>query len=112
VGIALALGQTWRLSRAQWKATVIFGLMQNAAYLGLNFLAMQRVEASVAAIIASSMPLMVALAGWLVFRDRLRPLAVAGLVAGFGGVLLIMGARLTGGVDPQASRSASWGPWR
>ena len=100
VGIALALGQGWRLSRAQWKATVIFGLMQNAAYLGLNFLAMQRVEASVAAIIASSMPLMVAAAGWLVFRDRLRPLAVAGLVAGFGGVLLIMGARLTGGVDP------------
>jgi drug/metabolite transporter (DMT)-like permease len=100
VGIALALGQSWRLSRAQWKATVIFGLMQNAAYLGLNFLAMQRVEASVAAIIASSMPLMVAAAGWAVFRDRLRPLAVAGLVAGFGGVLLIMGARLTGGVDP------------
>lgn len=100
VGLALALGQSWRLSRAQWKATVIFGLMQNAAYLGLNFLAMQRVEASVAAIIASSMPLMVAAAGWLVYRDRLRPLAVAGLVAGFGGVLLIMGARLTGGVDP------------
>jgi drug/metabolite transporter (DMT)-like permease len=100
IGLALALGQTWRLSRAQWKATVIFGLMQNAAYLGLNFIAMQRVEASVAAIIASSMPLMVAFAGWVVFRDRLRPMAVGGLVAGFGGVLLIMGARLQGGVDP------------
>jgi drug/metabolite transporter (DMT)-like permease len=100
IGLALALGQSWRLSRAQWKATAIFGLMQNAAYLGLNFIAMQRVEASVAAIIASSMPLMVALAGWVVFRDRLRPLAIGGLVAGFGGVMLIMGARLQGGIDP------------
>ena len=100
VGIALALGQTWLLSRAQWRATMIFGLMQNAVYLGLNFIAMQRVEASVAAIIASSMPLMVALAGWLFFKDRLRPMAIAGLVAGFGGVLLIMSARLQGGVDP------------
>lgn len=100
IGIALMLGQSWRLSRAQWRATLIFGLMQNAAYLGLNFIAMQKVEASVAAIIASSMPLMVALAGWLIFKDRLKPLAVAGLVAGFGGVVLIMGARLQGGVDP------------
>lgn len=100
IGLALALGQSWRLSRAQWRATFLFGLMQNAAYLGLNFIAMQRVEASVAAIIASSMPLMVAAAGWIFFRDRLRPLAVLGLLAGFGGVLLIMGARLQGGVDP------------
>ena len=100
VGLALMLGQTWRLSRGQWRSTIIFGLMQNAAYLGLNFMAMQRVGASVAAIIASTMPLMVALAGWAVFRDRLRPLAVLGLIAGFGGVLLIMGARLQGGVDP------------
>lgn len=100
VGIARALGQSWRLSPAQWRSTALFGLMQNAAYLGLNFMAMQRVGASVAAIIASMMPLLVALAGWLVFRDRLRPLAVAGLVAGFGGVMLITGARLQGGVDP------------
>lgn len=100
VGVALMLGQTWRLSPAQWRATMIFGVMQNAVYLGLNFVAMQRVEASVAAIIASSMPLMVALAGWLFFKDRLKPLAIAGLIAGFGGVVLIMGARLQGGVDP------------
>lgn len=100
VGLALLLGQNWRLTRPQWRATVTFGLMQNAAYLGLYFLAMQRIGASVAAIIASSMPLMVAAAGWAVFRDRLRPLAVAGLVMGFGGVVLIMGARLQGGIDP------------
>jgi drug/metabolite transporter (DMT)-like permease len=100
VGIALALGQSWRLTRAQWRATAIFGVMQNAAYLGLNFVAMQRVEASLAAIIASSMPLMVGLAGWLFLRDRLPRQAVLGLVLGFAGVALIMGARIDGGGDP------------
>lgn len=99
IAIARALGQSWNLTRGQWKATIIFGITQNALYLGLNFVAMQTVEASLAAIIASTMPLLVALFGWLILRERLRPMAVAGLVAGFAGVAVIMGARITGGVD-------------
>ncbi|MCV6586137.1 MAG: DMT family transporter [Marinibacterium sp.] len=99
VALARALGQSWRLTPAQWRATVIFGICQNALYLGLNFVAMQWVEASLAAIIASAMPLLVALFSWLIYGDRLRPLAMAGLFAGMGGVALIMGARLTAGVD-------------
>lgn len=100
VGIALALGQNFRLNRAQWRATVVFGISQNALYLGLNFVAMQWVQASLAAIIASAMPLLVALLGWLLMGQRLRPLGVVGLLAGMLGVALIMGARLSGGVDP------------
>jgi len=100
VSIALALGQSWRLTRGQWRATVIFGICQNALYLGLNFVAMQTVQASLAAIIGSTMPLLVAAAGWIVFRDRIRPLGLLGLVAGMGGVALIMGTRLQGQTDP------------
>lgn len=99
VAIARALGQTWHLTPAQWRATITFGILQNAVYLGLNFVAMQTVQASLAAIIASTMPLLVALAGWMVLGERLRPLGIAGLVAGIIGVALIMGARLQGGVD-------------
>ena len=99
IAIALALGQTMRLTRAQWGATVIFGVCQNALYLGFNFVAMQTVEASLAAIIASALPLLVALALWLIFKERLSAVGIAGLVAGFGGVALIMGSRLSGGVD-------------
>lgn len=97
--IARGLGQSWMLTRDQWKATLVFGICQNALYLGLNFIAMQTVEASLASIIASTMPLLVALAGWLIFRDRLPPLGVIGLCAGIIGVGLIMGARLQGGTD-------------
>ncbi|MBY6066267.1 DMT family transporter [Leisingera aquaemixtae] len=99
VAIARALGQTWRLTPGQWRATVIFGICQNALYLGLNFVAMQWIEASLAAIIASTMPLLVALAGWMLFGERLRPLGYAGLAAGILGVALIMGTRLSAGVD-------------
>ena len=99
VGIARAMGQSWHLTRAQWRATIVFGILQNAVYLGLNFVAMQSIEASVAAIIASTMPLLVALAGWLFLGERLKPLGIAGLIAGLVGVGLIMGARITGGVD-------------
>ncbi|MEO0994133.1 MAG: DMT family transporter [Pseudomonadota bacterium] len=99
--VARALGQSWTLTRAQWRATVIFGICQNALYLGLFFVAMQTVEASLAAIIAATMPLMVALANWLIFGERIRALGIAGLLAGFVGVGIIMGARLGGvGADP------------
>lgn len=101
IGIMIAkwLGQSFDLNRNQWRATFIFGIFQNALYLGLNFVAMQTIEASLASIIASSMPLMVAFAGWIVFRDKLAPLALIGLIAGFVGVSLIMGLRLSGGAD-------------
>jgi drug/metabolite transporter (DMT)-like permease len=99
VGIAAWLGQSMRLSRRQWVGVLVFGLCQNAFYLGLNFVAMQTIEASLAAIIASTMPLLVALAGWLIMGQRIRPLGIMGLIAGVVGVTLIMGARLQGGVD-------------
>jgi len=99
VGIAKALGQSWSLSRAQWRATIAFGILQNAIYLGLFFVAMQTIEASLAAIIASTMPLMVALAAWAFMGERLSPLGIIGLITGIGGVVLIMGARLTDDLD-------------
>jgi len=100
IAIARALGQTWSLTRDQWKATFVFGICQNALYLGLNFVAMQWIEASLASIIASSMPLMVAFAGWTIFQDKLPALGIGGMTLGFAGVILIMGSRLGGGVDP------------
>jgi drug/metabolite transporter (DMT)-like permease len=83
LAIARIAGQSMRLNAQQWKLTIVFGICQNALYLGLNFVAMQWVEASLAAIIAASLPLWVGLSG-----------------AGIAGVMLIMGTRLSAGVDP------------
>lgn len=97
--IARALGQSWRLTPRQWRATILFGICQNALYLGLNFVAMQTVEASLAAIIASTMPLLVALSSWAIFGERIGWLGGTGLIAGVAGVVIIMGSRFQGGAD-------------
>jgi drug/metabolite transporter (DMT)-like permease len=97
--IARMLGQTWQLTPPQWRATIILGICQNALYLGLYFVAMQTIQASLASIIASTMPLVVALGAWLLMGERIGLLGIVGLVAGVIGVVIIMGARLREGVD-------------
>lgn len=98
--IALAMGETWRaLTRAQWRAVFVLGLCQNALYLGLNWTAMQWIEAGLASIIAATMPLMVAFLGWSLMAERLRMMGVLGLGLGVIGTAVIMGARLGGGSD-------------
>lgn len=99
VAIARLRGQSWHLSRPVARSVLIFGLCQNALYLGLNFVALQWVEGSLASVIASSMPLLVAAIGFAL-GERLPKLGIAGLLAGFAGVALIMGSRITGGADP------------
>jgi drug/metabolite transporter (DMT)-like permease len=100
LAIGRALGQRIRLSRAEWRAVVIFGVCQNALYLGLNFEAMRTVEASVAVVIASMLPLIVAGLGRVFLGERLPAQALIGLAAGFLGVLVVMAARLGQGADP------------
>lgn len=100
IALAVALGARLDLTRAQWRSVAAFGVLQNACYLGLNFIALQWVEASLAVIIAAAMPLMVAALSWAVRGERLPLLGLLGLAAGFAGVALIMGTRLSGGADP------------
>ncbi len=97
VVIALALGQRLPAERRQWAAILVLGLCQNSLYLGLNFKAMTVIPAGLAAIIASSVPLIVALFSRFVLRERLSWLGVAGLVIGFAGVLMIMTNRISAG---------------
>jgi len=99
LAIALLAGESLRFTRRQWLVVTLFGLCQNALYLGLNFLAMTRVEAGLAAIIASSLPLLVAASSVGILSERLRPFGWAGLALGAAGVLMIMLDRLSQGGD-------------
>ena len=98
LGIALArmMGQKIELERKEWLGVVIIGICQNALYLGLNFIGMQWIEAGLAAIIASTLPLIVAIFCWLFLGEKTKMMGLLGLVAGFGGVILIMSQRQTG----------------
>ena len=98
LGIALArmMGQKIEFERNEWSGVVIIGICQNALYLGLNFIAMQWIEAGLAAIIASMLPLLVAVFCWVFLGEKTRMMGLLGLVAGFGGVVLIMIQRQSG----------------
>lgn len=97
VTIAFMLGQRLPMQKRQWVAILVLGLCQNSLYLGLNFKAMTLVPAGLAAILASSVPLIVALCCRLFLRERLGWMGYAGLASGFAGVLIIMESRIAGG---------------
>ncbi len=99
IGIARAMGQNARLTRRQWYAVILFGILQNGVYLGSTFIALQTIDAGLGAIIASLLPLTVAAASWVIFREKLPPLGIGGLLLGTVGMLVIMTARLSGGAD-------------
>ena len=99
VSIAYFLGQRAKFTHKQWLAIILFGLCQNAIYLGFFFMAMAKIEASVASIIASSMPLLVAFVLVTVFKEKLSILGYSGLIIGFLGVVLIMSSRLSNGIN-------------
>jgi len=99
VAIAYLLGQRPKFTQQQWRGIIIFGVCQNAIYLGLFFTAMTRIEASMASILASTMPLLVALALVTIYRERIPAWGLLGLIVGFCGVILIMQSRITSGLD-------------
>ena len=98
LGIALArmLGQKIQLNKGEWTVVVIIGISQNALYLAFNFIAMRWIEAGLAAIIASLLPLVVAGVCWFFLGEKTGFIGMLGLTVGFGGVLVIMLDKLSG----------------
>ena len=50
-----------RLNYNDWKFILSFGICQNTLYLGLNFLALDQIDAYLAVIVASLLPIFVAI---------------------------------------------------
>jgi drug/metabolite transporter (DMT)-like permease len=67
----------------------LLGFTWMAFPLSLFPLAQQWIDSSVAGMLNSGMPLMTVLIAWLVFKTPTGPKRLAGVVVGFGGILLI-----------------------
>ncbi len=78
VTVAYMMGQRITLTRKIIRSITVFGLCQNAIYLGLFFIAMQTLEAGFASILASMMPLLVAAIQRLVFKQQLPMIGLLG----------------------------------
>jgi drug/metabolite transporter (DMT)-like permease len=92
--ITLSLGRPLPDRAVRWLVYALLGVLANAAYLGLTYLALGRgLAAGIGSIVASTNPLLLALlAPWLL-GEPLTLRKGLGLLLGFGGVLGVMLAR-------------------
>jgi drug/metabolite transporter (DMT)-like permease len=94
VALGRARGQVFPGTLAAWPPLVVLGLLNNAIYLGLTALALRHLSVGTGAVLASTNPLLTALVGAWLLRERLTARRVAGLLTSFGGVFWIMRHRM------------------
>jgi drug/metabolite transporter (DMT)-like permease len=75
---------------AQWAASAVVGVLLLAVGNGAVTWAEQRIPSGVAALLIATVPLWMSILGRVVLRERLAWTAVAGLAAGFGGLVLLV----------------------
>jgi len=90
ITIAFWFGQKMDFSRREWYTILSIGLCQNTVCTALNFTAMQWVAASFAAIIASMLPIIIAMFSWIFQDEDIGVIGKLGLFTGIAGVLLIV----------------------
>ena len=94
--VARGRGLPWPRQRSEWTTLVWFGLLNSGLYLGLSYEAIRHLSAGMATIIAATNPLLLTLLAPRLLGERLSLPRLIGLALGFGGVLFVVGARLSG----------------
>jgi drug/metabolite transporter (DMT)-like permease len=79
--------------RRQWGGLVLLGLTANAGYLGLTYLALRHLSSGMGAILASTNPLLLALAAPRLLGEPLTRRKLLGMILGVTGVVITMAAR-------------------
>jgi drug/metabolite transporter (DMT)-like permease len=99
---ALILRMPWRLTRRDIALFALLGVVNNALYLGLNYVGMRGISAGLSALIVSANPVLTAVLAAFVLGERMTWRKAAGLLLGVGGVAFIVESRITGGIDSPA----------
>jgi len=88
--VCLAAFGGWRIDREDWPRLLLISLIGMMGYnLGSAF-GFAYVTAGIGSLIIGTQPLLIALMGSLVAKERLTPAAVFGLIVGFMGVVLLV----------------------
>ena len=87
---ALARGAEWP-TRSNWKAAAIVGTLLFPLGNGIVVWAETRVDSGMAALLVATEPFWIVLLLWLRGGVRPRPLVIAGIVAGFAGLFILVG---------------------
>jgi drug/metabolite transporter (DMT)-like permease len=92
-GVVTALRRPWPRTVVSWVQIAGYGILANVLYLGCTYEALRHLSSGMGAIIASTNPLLLALVAPALLDEPLTPRKIAGLLLGFGGVLVAMAAR-------------------
>jgi len=76
-----------------WLVAGTLGVLANATYLGLTYVALRHLSSGMGAIVASTNPLVLAIVAPFALREPLSRVKGVGLALGFAGVLAIVLAR-------------------
>jgi drug/metabolite transporter (DMT)-like permease len=91
--------RTWAGLRRWWLPLLLLGVFNAALPFWLLAWSEKRLDSGLAAVLQASMPLFVALfAYWFTHSQRVTGMKLAGVVLGFVGVLLLVGAQPSGDV--------------
>jgi drug/metabolite transporter (DMT)-like permease len=93
LGGALAAGLALPRDPRTWGRLALLGLTANAGYLGLTYLALRHLSSGMGAILASTNPLLLALAAPRLLGEPLTRRKLLGMVLGVSGVVITMAAR-------------------
>ena len=90
--------------------TALVGITLHCFYLGSVFFALSLgLSAGISALIVSLQPLLASGLAIFLFGERLRAVQVAGMVAGLGGVFLVLLPKMGGGMPPLGLASVTFG---
>jgi len=99
IGLAAVSGVRWTLTKRDVAVFAALGIANQAAYLGIGFMALKTMSAGLAALIISANPIVAAVLAVLLLGERMSWRKVLGLLLGLAGVAFIVKSRLTLGTD-------------
>ena len=91
--IAVAIGQSLRVPRAQWPRLVLLSGLNVTSWMALMGLALTYLPASEAAVIAYTMPVWAAVLAWPILGERLSWLRVVAMAMALAGLVILMGGK-------------------
>ena len=84
------LRKDWPLIKQHWRILAVLCVGGGAAFSGLQYTALQYTTAMNAAIVNSFAPIVIAIAGMAIYRDRLNLLQATGILVSLAGVMAII----------------------
>ena len=102
LGLALLRRRHLPSGPAAWGRLAVLGLLNYALYLGIAAVALRHLSAGMGAVLASTIPLLLAAAGFLLLGERLNGARLAGLAIAFASVVVVMYSRTSASDQPGA----------